>query len=963
MHIHENVKNSVLEFIRAYLGDKHFVEPEFFVGSKRIDIAFRNLRFLGEVEPNEVKKDTEGIPQLEGYAKLVLDTTGYNEVYGAVFWATDDRGDKWETEVYRFSVQDGEIKKEFLGKGKEVLKDIILSISKDKIPLTTFNFLLLFSPLKELFYEKIEKLYEEFKENEKIKPLISAYRNALEIIYGKEIKEEKLKELFLVHTLIQLIANGILSYILEGQIRDIEALTGKYKKYSVALPFLEWLYILYETKEIEGDILEDFLRELRRRVLALDWSKKPSDVFRLLYEEFISPEDRRTFGEYYTPLWIVRFMVKKLGKLKGKTVLDPFCGSGTFLDEVLREKIREGEEPEEAIKEIVGFDVNPVAVMLTRAELLLTYKIFTKKEEYPTPLIFYVNSAEFFGKEKNTTGKLFTQGDKRKPVFLYQVKELMDILNLSKFQYTKVELRDLEGFEKAIRYVLEETSKEKVNRTKKLKESIEKVLKLNPKLIYFFNAINQIKLLELINKYGDGVWAVSISSLFAVYLIKKKEADITLSNPPWIHLTEVKGEYGELLRSIAKEMLKRNDPTGAVIQGGNVASVFLGAFAKLSNKTFFVMPESVVYDGSTHGAGKILTLRAIEKYPHEVFRVNYDAFMHGERTCLVLVGEGEGKVYEIKPKERVYKEDERADLEIRQLKETFKESVERVLSYFEEGNFERGLRVDKVYKKGSYIMGLFGGEGKKGKERYGGLVLEDYVEGIPPRIKLYNTGSYVELFEVEYLKELIYRGKVFPFYVEPLKVILSDKGEEDLKEFLKKLKSRVSPEDRTLIEGLIREVKQGKLLKLNPEKWYVVYRSNRTFVAFTLKGDENTIIESHLSYAETSTPEVAYYYSGVLNYLVSKVEKGFIRDQFARPLRAIIKARLEWRAEDWQYKVAELSGRLHELVKKEYKNLNTKLVKKYIQVLENLNEWRELKRILDENVKNLKEALKEVSET
>ncbi|HIQ48590.1 MAG TPA: SAM-dependent DNA methyltransferase [Aquifex aeolicus] len=963
MHVHENVKNSVLEFIRAYLENKHFVEPEFFVGSKRIDIAFRNLKFLGEVEPNETKKETEGIPQLEEYAELVLKTTGYDKVYGAVFWAVDDKGNRWDVEVYEFFVEDGKQKKKLLGKDKETLKRVILSISKDKIPLTPFNFLLLFYPLKELFFENLTKLYERFKDEQSVKPLISAYRNALEIIYGKEVSEEKLKKLFLIHTLIQLIANAILSYILDGEIGKIETLTGKYKRYSVSLPFLEWLYILYEAGKLDKSILEEFLKEVKRRILALDWSQKAEDIFRLLYEEFISPEDRRTFGEYYTPLWLVKFMLDKLGYIKEKTVLDPFCGSGTFLDEALRRKILSGKNPKEAIREIIGFDVNPIAVMLARAEILLTYRILTKEEEYPTPLIFYVNSVEFFTPDKKTTGKLFTQGEKKKPVFLYHVKELVEVLNLSKFQHTKVSLEDLESFEKATRYVLEEISKEKVNRAKKLRKTIEKVTRINPKLKYFFDAINQKKLIELIEKYGDGVWAVSISSLFAVYLVRSKNVDITVSNPPWIHLTEVKGEYGELLRSLAKEMLKKGDPSRAVIQAGNIASVFLGAFIKLSNKTFFVMPESVVYDGSTHGAGKVLTLRAIEKYFHKLFRVNYDAFKHGEKACLILAGEGEreGKIYEIKPKTHANKEDENVELEEKELKESFKESVERVLSYFGKQEFEKVLNVDKVYKKGTFILGLFGGERKKGKEEYAGLVLEDLIEGFPPKVKLYNTSSYIELFEKEYLKKVIVFRYVRPFHLIDTFAILSDKGEEDLKELLGKIKDRASPEDRKLIDGLIKEVKQSKLLKLNPEKWYVVYRGKRSFVSVVLKGDRYTIIESDLSYVESSKPEVAYYYSGVLNYLVSKVEKGFIRNQFARPLLAIIKAGLEWKKEDWQYEVSELSQKLHELAKKEYQNLNAKRIEPYIQALENLKEWKRLKEILNKNVKNLDEAIREVA--
>ena len=108
----------------------------------------------------------------------------------------------------------------------------------------------------------------------------------------------------------------------------------------------------------------------------------------------------------------------------------------------------------------------------------------------------------------------------------------------------------------------------------------------------------------------------------------------------------------------------------------------------------------------------------------------------------------------------------------------------------------------------------------------------------------------------------------------------------------------------------------------------MVYRSQRSFVGVVIKGDKDIALEHHLCFLETSQKEKAYYYCGALNYLVSKVKKGFIRDQFARPLVAIIKAGLEWKGEDWQKRVSELSEELHKKAPEVYKGINSNLVKK-----------------------------------
>ena len=54
------------------------------------------------------------------------------------------------------------------------------------------------------------------------------------------------------------------------------------------------------------------LRTLARRVVKFDWRQSPSDIASILYETVIPPEERRQLGEYYTPDWLARAIVREL---------------------------------------------------------------------------------------------------------------------------------------------------------------------------------------------------------------------------------------------------------------------------------------------------------------------------------------------------------------------------------------------------------------------------------------------------------------------------------------------------------------------------------------------------------------------------------------------------------------------------------------------------------------------------
>ncbi len=105
-----------------------------------------------------------------------------------------------------------------------------------------------------------------------------------------------------------------------------------------------------------------------------------SDVLKILYESLIDRDERHGLGEYYTPDWLAAKIARHaVERPIEQRVLDPACGSGTFLFHAIRNFIKEAEEAgleeklraEEATNHIAGMDIHPVAVIVARVTYLL----------------------------------------------------------------------------------------------------------------------------------------------------------------------------------------------------------------------------------------------------------------------------------------------------------------------------------------------------------------------------------------------------------------------------------------------------------------------------------------------------------------------------------------------------------------------------------------------------------------
>ena len=130
------------------------------------------------------------------------------------------------------------------------------------------------------------------------------------------------------------------------------------------------------------------LKSLAQTVSKFDWEKSPNDIGAIIYETVIPADERRQLGEYYTPDWLARAIVRELvADPLNQTVLDPACGSGTFIAEAVTHYMDaardSGLEPAEILsglrRRVIGMDVHPVAVHLARTAWIMALRSASEK--------------------------------------------------------------------------------------------------------------------------------------------------------------------------------------------------------------------------------------------------------------------------------------------------------------------------------------------------------------------------------------------------------------------------------------------------------------------------------------------------------------------------------------------------------------------------------------------------------
>jgi len=476
------------------------------------------------------------------------------------------RDDKWQVqdpvEVDRYSVERFLSALFNLGKrGKPFSPDYLADdfgseakLSQDGIHILYDAIVATKNPKAQVFFSQWKILFGEVcgydveNPSDKIKKLAKSYGIPL-----KGLKPAEL--LFALHTyyaiFMKLLASQIVTYSrdlptplqnmikastsnkLRREMEDLEA--GSIFRHLNITNFLEGDLFAWYTA-VWSEQIEELVRNM---VTKLDnynpgtLSEDPTvsrDLLKKLYQQLFPKSVRHDLGEYYTPDWLAEHVLNELGYVGNpdKRLLDPACGSGTFLVMAInrirkwydenRENCRFGEDGlcRKILANVVGFDLNPLAVMAARTNYLIAIRDllgYVDKVEIPVYMCDSIMTpSEHGGLFAGALGK--AKELKTAPTTFVIPTEIA----------TKRE--DIAKYAEQLEFcVLNSYSpKEFIQRCR------DEGLPIETESLHT-DVYRKLVKLDKANK--NGVWARIIKNAFAPLFIDK--ADYIVGNPPWVN--------------------------------------------------------------------------------------------------------------------------------------------------------------------------------------------------------------------------------------------------------------------------------------------------------------------------------------------------------------------------------------------------------------------------------------------
>ena len=202
------------------------------------------------------------------------------------------------------------------------------------------------------------------------------WENLLGLAYGAQVSDDAL---FLQHTYLAVVAKAIAwAALIESPAQDAEALLHGAAFTDAGISgqsepdFFDW-----PLADAAG---RDLVLRISRHVNRFRLRDIRMDILKALYESLIDPETRHDLGEYYTPDWLAaRMVTAAVDAPLEQRVMDPACGSGTFLFHLVRAVLAAADAAglppaaaaRKAVEKVAGIDIHPVAVIFARVTYLL----------------------------------------------------------------------------------------------------------------------------------------------------------------------------------------------------------------------------------------------------------------------------------------------------------------------------------------------------------------------------------------------------------------------------------------------------------------------------------------------------------------------------------------------------------------------------------------------------------------
>ena len=316
----------------------------------------------------------------------------------------------------------------------------------------------------------------------------------------------------------------------------------------------------YSHLHIQNSDLDDALRDVLGVLDELAWARLANsargitnDLLRQFYMSVVPRPLRRALGEFFTPQWLAERTLLRSIELAGKVgqpcrTLDPSCGSGTFLVAALRRELAiqdrllpddRGDATHKALSNIIGFDINPVAVLMSRINILLSLGDRIESVNRAIPQVYQADSILL-------PDPLLGQQQMHQQTTVMRLPLTVGEIDVPESLATLDRMRELrQNIERAIRNRRSvDDWRLRVRPTvRRYNTSDEETSAIVEATAAIFQRISEL------NAEGrNGVWARVIEQAFAPVSLERVE--LVVGNPPWInwkHLPEAWQERSESL--------------------------------------------------------------------------------------------------------------------------------------------------------------------------------------------------------------------------------------------------------------------------------------------------------------------------------------------------------------------------------------------------------------------------------
>ncbi|MEM2373349.1 MAG: N-6 DNA methylase [Nitrososphaerota archaeon] len=357
--------------------------------------------------------------------------------------------------------------------------------------------------------------------------------------------------------------------------------------------------------------------------------EKVKDLFKRLYQNLVPREIRHKLGEYFTPDWLAELLLDEVGYNGDpeKRVLDPACGSGTFLVLAIK-RIKEYAEErfldkrellKKIVKNIQGIDLNPLAVLAAKANYLIALADLIRyrpKEGIEIPI--YLADSIAVGRRTHLLGEEIylktVEGE------LWIPREVLDKGLLS---------RILEDIDSCIK-------------TKYSEEEFRKFIQKYGLSDFATTSLTKLysKLLSLEKEGRNRIWTRILKNSFAPLLMER--FDYVVGNPPWINWENLPEFYRDDTKPLWEQygLLEKTKGMGLGKVKRDMAMLFvarcLDRFLREGGKFSFLIPFTVYKTQAGAGFRKFLAYNCKVLKIHDLVTL-YPFEGAVNRTSLIVI--------------------------------------------------------------------------------------------------------------------------------------------------------------------------------------------------------------------------------------------------------------------------------------------------------------------------------------